>query len=154
MPRVYLKGLPELKRKLIALKKETEKDMIPIMERAATEITEMMKRMSPVDDGDLRDSIGWTFGQAPKRAIKFGKFKGGSLTITIYAGNETAFYAHWTEFGTRAHTITENQGGLVVSHPGSAAHPFFFPSWRASKRPVKKMIAKGIQDAVRRVSRT
>ena len=138
MARVYLKGLPELKRKLVALKVKTEAEIQPVMATAAGEVVAMMRRFVPVDEGDLRDSIGWTFGEAPKRTIKIGKFKQGSLTVTIYAGGEQAFYAHMVEFGTIK----------------TSAQPFFWPSWRAMRKPIKRRIAKAIQDAVRNVSRT
>lgn len=153
MARVYLKGLPQLKNKLIRLRKETIDKVRAAMEAAASEITDMMRRLVPVDYGDLRDSIGWTWGDAPKGSISMSHTIAGH-TITIFAGNQTAFYARWVEFGTRPHNVAKGGGnksfsGTPIPHPGSAARPFFFPSYRANKKQVKAMIRKAITSAVR-----
>lgn len=151
MARVYLKGLPELKRKLIRLKEQTQNEIAPAMAQAAERCVDMMKRLVPVDDGKLRESIGWTFGDAPNGAIKVATYKQGILTLTIYAGDEEAFYARFVEFGTRAHT----QGGEFAGteHPGTPAQPFFFVSYRASKKEMKRIIRKAISDAVKKAIR-
>lgn len=144
MAKVYLQGLPELKKKLILLRTKTEAAIAPVMAEAGNEITEMMKRLVPVDRGTLRDSIGWTFGEAPEGSIKVGTFKQGALTLTIYAGSKEAFYARWVEFGTHG----------SAGHAATPAQPFFYVSWRANRKPVKRKIAKAIQEAVEDVSRT
>ena len=163
MARVYLKGLPELKRKLIALQEHTAAEVAPALIKAADDTTGMMKRLAPVDEGDLRNSIGWTFGEVPKGAISLKTrsvlVKGQIMKITIYAGDEKAYYARWVEFGTRAHNVAKGGGlksfsGEAVTHPGAGARPFFYPSWRAMKKPIKKAISKAIQEAVRNVART
>lgn len=146
MARVYLKGLPQLKAKLIRLKEQTASRVRPAMEQAAQRVVEMMKRQVPVDHGDLRDSIGWSWGNAPKGSIKAASVNG----ITIFAGNEKAFYARFVEFGTAPHI----QGGTVPGSqsPGTVAQPFFFPSWRASKKAIKAALRKAIREAVRSVA--
>ena len=151
MARVYLKGLPELKAKLLRLKEHTAKDVAPAMAAAGDKVVEMMKRLAPVDDGTLRDSIGWTFGDAPKGAIKVATIKEGLLRLTIFAGNEKAFYARFVEFGTAPHV----QGGQFAGtqHPGNPAQPFFFVSYRAMKKEIKSIVRKAIQEAVRKAIR-
>lgn len=143
MARVYLKGLPQLKAKLERLKNETASRVRPAMEQVAQGVVEIMKRQVPVDSGDLRDSIGWAWGAGPKGSISVASVNG----LTIFAGNETAFYARWVEFGTAPH----EQGGSHpgTQHPGTSAQPFFFPSWRASKKSVKAALRKAIKEAVR-----
>jgi HK97 gp10 family phage protein len=151
MARVYLKGLPQLKAKLIRLKTETAKDIAPAMAAAGDKVVEMMKRLAPVDEGKLRDSIAWTFGDAPKGAIKVATVKEGILRLTIYAGNEDVFWARFVEFGTAPHV----QGGEFAGteHPGNPAQPFFFPSYRALKKEIKSMVRKAIREAVRKAVR-
>lgn len=143
MARVYLKGLPQLKAKLIKLKERTATAVRPAMERAADEVVAMMKRLVPVDSGDLRDSIGWTFGAAPEGALAVATARSGNLKLTIFAGDAKAFYARWVEFGT-----APGDG-----HAGTNPQPFFFPSWRAMRKSVKRQIAKAIRDAVRTAAR-
>lgn len=147
MARVYLKGLPQLKAKLIKLKEQTAEQMKPAMAQAAQSVVDMMQRQVPVDKGDLRDSIGWTFGDKPKYAQAISRQTSGGLTITIFAGNTKVRYAHLVEFGTAPHA----QGGMFegTEHPGTNAQPFFWPSWRAKKRDVRRILRAAIKEAVR-----
>lgn len=157
MAKAYLKGLPSLKRKLIRLKDETMPSIRPAMEQAAELITSTMRSYAPVEDGDLRASIGWTWGDAPKGSISVSHSIAGNK-ITIYAGNETAFYARWVEFGTAPHNIAKGggtksfakSGSEGVKHPGARARPFFYPAYRVHKKQAKAMIAQQIKLAVQK----
>ena len=151
MARVYLKGLPQLKAKLIRLKEQTAERIKPAMERVAQELVDMMKRQVAVDHGDLRDSINWTWGDKPKYAQAISTTKVAGLRLIIYAGNTKVRYAHLVEFGTAPHP----QGGSApgTQHPGTAAQPFFFTSYRAMKKQIKSAIAKAIRAAVKEAVR-
>lgn len=162
MARVFLKRLPNLKQKLIRLKTQTESRVSIAMEGAATEITEMMKRLASDSNksGKLVASIGWTWGAPPSGSISFGHSV-GSKRITIYAGGPEAFYARWIEFGTAPHALA--QGSRRASgkkqdegkhHPGTMAQPFFFNSYRALKKKSKLMMQKAIRQAIKEVART
>ena len=93
------------------------------MEECAAEIVAEMKLLVPVDSGDLRDSIGWTWGDIPAGSfiideIRSGKNAGqqyATLRIKIYAGSREAFYARFIEFGTKT---------------GVRAQPFFFAAYK------------------------
>lgn len=150
MARVYLKGLPQLKAKLVRLKEGTAPAVQGAMARAAQLIVDMMKRHVPVDHGDLRDSIGWTFGDKPKYAQAVTSVRFGATRVTIFAGNTKVRYAHLVEFGTKPHP----QGGEFegTSHPGTTAQPFFFSSYRALKKDAQKIIRLAIRDAVRKAA--
>jgi len=89
--------------------------------------------------------------------------RAGDLVITIFAGNDEAFYARWVEFGTRPHTITVKNAptlsrggvnfGTSVSHPGaSTANAFFFPAYRAMRKRIKTRISRAINKSVRDVA--
>lgn len=105
------------------------------MEKGAKELVAAMKRMVPVDSGDLRDSIGWTWGSAPKgsRVLAESASDSRGLKITVYAGNNEAFYARWVEFGTSK----------------SAAHPFFFPAYRSLRKRIKSRITREMRKAIK-----
>jgi HK97 gp10 family phage protein len=121
------------------------------MEQGADETVAMMKRLAPVlkrpDDrrraGALRDSIGWTWGEAPAGSFIIGTVQGRdykTMRITIYAGTrdkklgaDDAFYARWVEFGTVKMT----------------AQPFFFVSWRSMKKRVRSRIARNVRKAIK-----
>jgi HK97 gp10 family phage protein len=148
-----MQGLAKLRRKLAKLPSVAEAMIRRTMEAKADEIVAMMKSLVPVDDGKLRDSIGWTWGKAPKGSISIGSVRassGNDLTLTIYAGNSEAYYARWVEFGTSPH---ENKGLFAGSdHPGTAPQPFFYVSWRANKKRVVRAVRKSVRDAAKKVA--
>ncbi len=112
-------GLAKLNRKLAKLPAAAEKRIKEAMGQGADEIVALMKSLVAVDSGELRDSIGWTWGDAPKYSQKIATVKSadGKLVITIYAGNSKVRYAHLVEFATKAH---ENAGQFPgTQHPGT-----------------------------------
>ncbi|TXI03387.1 MAG: HK97 gp10 family phage protein [Rhizobium sp.] len=131
-----LKQLPAVARELIRAE----------MAKAADEIVGMMKRLAPVlavpvkdrRSGALRDSIGWTWGAAPKGSVVVASVasKSDDMRITIYAGNAEAYYARWVEFGTQK----------------MRAHPYFYVSWRANKRRTVRRLGKAVRDAAKKVA--
>ncbi|UXN62905.1 HK97 gp10 family phage protein [Phyllobacterium sp. A18/5-2] len=106
------------------------------MEQGAEEVVAMMKQLAPVDDGDLQMSISWTWGKPPKGSRVIAKSNpdatGGPI-ITIFAGNEKAYYAAFQEFGTVK----------------MRAHAFFFPSWRALRKRVRSRITRNVNKAIK-----
>lgn len=141
-----VKGIAQLNRKLtVTIPAKVEAETKKAMEKSADELVAMMKRLAPVlkdtdprrRPGDLRDSIGWTWGEAPKGSFTIMKSSGGreyaGLKITIYAGNKDAFYARWVEFGTQK----------------MPAQEFFFPSYRAMRKRIKSRITREMKKAIR-----
>ncbi|MBY3386403.1 HK97-gp10 family putative phage morphogenesis protein [Rhizobium laguerreae] len=147
-----VKGLKELQRKLDRLPAVAKARIREAMEQGADEIVTMMRSLVPTDRGDLRDSIAWTYGRAPKGALSLGKVQavGGDLTITIYAGNATAYYSRFVEFGTASHTAGGKFAGATI--PAIAASPFFFVSFRANRKKVKSRITRAINKAAKEVA--
>ncbi|RUM99156.1 HK97 gp10 family phage protein [Pseudaminobacter arsenicus] len=145
-------GLKRLNAKLKKLPKAAEMAVKEAMEQGANEIVAMMKSLVAVDSGDLRDSIGWTWGEAPKYSQRIASIKArdGKLALTIFAGNNKVRYAHLVEFSTRAHV---NGGKFAGSmHPGTKAQPFFFVSWRALRRRTKSRITRAITKSAKQVA--
>lgn len=119
------------------------------MEEGAQEIVDAMKAAAPVLKspdkrrrvGALRDSIGWTWGDAPAgtfviASVRSGRNRGdqyATLRITIYAGSKDAFYARFQEFGTK----------------DMPAHPFFFPTWKAARAEFRNRIRQRVRAAIR-----
>ncbi|MGE0214000.1 MAG: HK97-gp10 family putative phage morphogenesis protein [Parvibaculaceae bacterium] len=132
-------GLTKLERKLNRLPVAAKAKIKAAMEEGANQIVAMMKSLVPVDKGTLRDSIGWTWGRAPKGAsiIAVAKSKiGAEMTITIYAGSDEAYYARWQEFGTQT----------------APAHPYFYVSWRANRKEVRGRIRRATREAATQVA--
>jgi hypothetical protein len=65
---VKIKGLDRLQIKLKKFPEVAEKLVRAAMEQGAQEIVNMMQNLVPVDDGELMESIGWTWGTAPNTA--------------------------------------------------------------------------------------
>jgi HK97 gp10 family phage protein len=113
------------------------------IEKQAAKVVADMKRLVPVDSGALRDSINWTWGDAPKGSITLGTVRGRTnarISVTIYAGTRDkslgsadAFYARFQEFGTVK----------------MAANPFFFPAWRANKPRVNAALKRAVGRALK-----
>lgn len=145
-------GLDRLNRKLAKLPIAAEKRIKEAMAQGADEIVTLMKSLVAVDTGELRDSIGWTWGEAPKYSQRIGTLRSsdGKLTLTIYAGNSKVRYAHLVEFATAAHV----NGGMFAGsmHPGTQAQPFFFVSYRALRRRTKSRITRAITKSAKEVA--
>ncbi len=133
-----VKGLDALRRKFTqTVPAEVRKAATAALEKGAQEIVDMARSLVRVDSGELRDSIDWTWGDAPAGSLVLGTVGGqeyGTLRITIYAGNDDAFYAAWQEFGT------QNQ----------RANPYFFPAYRSLRRRVRSRITRDINKAIKK----
>ncbi|MFG1333989.1 HK97-gp10 family putative phage morphogenesis protein [Xanthobacter autotrophicus] len=160
-------GLPSLRRKLRAMPDMAKAEIMLAMEAAAEDIVRMAKNLVPVDKGDLLLSISWTWGDPPKGVklvAKSKKVKGlGDLRITVFAGNDEAFYARWVEFGTKATPARASRRNrnyrrtLVMTkeykaHAATPAQPFFFPAYRANKKRVKSRVSRAITKAAKKVA--
>jgi len=133
-------GVAKLRRKLDALVAVGRDEIKRAMETSADEIVALAKNLVPVDKGDLKDSIGWTWGKAPKGAMTLGTVQSNEVdsgfTITIFAGNSEAYYARWVEFGTQK----------------MAAQPYFYPSYRALRRRSKSRVTRAVTKAIKKVA--
>lgn len=148
-----LEGRARLLAKMAALPKEVRSAIKQALAEGADEITEMQKRLAPVKDGDLRDSIKQTWGAGRVRYSSLNAAAGAGdpdLTVRISAGNSKVRYAHLVEFGTRPHV---NGGKFAGSlHPGTRAQPFFYPAVRALRRRVKSRITRATTKAAKKVA--
>ena len=135
---------PRLRARLAKIPDIAREAAAAAMEEGAQEIVDAMKMAAPIERGDLRDSIGWTWGEVPAGSfmideIRSGKNKGdqyATLRIKIYAGNKDAFYARFQEFGTR-------------SHP---ARPFFFSTWSKERAKFRRRIRDRIRKRIKEAS--
>jgi HK97 gp10 family phage protein len=146
-------GLDRLRKKLQRFPEVAEAEIKAAMEASANEIVALAKSLAPTDSGDLRNSIAWTYGDAPKGAIVLGRVKAsnsGNLRITVYAGGPDAYYARFIEFGTAPHI---NGGRFAGSgHPGTSAQPFFYPAYRAARKRARGRVTRAVNKAAKRVA--
>lgn len=137
-----VEGLAQFQRRWRDIPRKVREAAKEALEAGAQELVDDMKAVVPVDRGLLRDSIGWTWGDAPEGALTLGTVSGNeyaTLRITIYAGRsgnnlyDKGYYARFVEFGT----------------VNSAARPFFYPVYRARKRRVKSRVTRAITKAIK-----
>ncbi len=148
-----VQNVERLKRRLAAIPKAARAEIRKALEKGAQEIKTMARVMAPVKDGDLRESIDYTFGAfSPEnsnvRGVSASDGLGDpDLSVTIHAGDAKAFYAAFVEFGTAPHP----QGGQFTGtqHPGTAPQPFFYPAYRLLKKRVKGRIGRAVRKAAR-----
>ena len=129
--------------------------MKPALEKGAQEITEMQKRLVPVDSGALRNSIGYTFGtyrpdNANVRGVAAGFDGDADLSVTIHAGDAVAWYAKLVEFGVSPHTAGGKFKG--AKHPGTAPNGFFYAPARSLAKRVKARVSRAMSKAVKAIA--
>ena len=129
-------NLRSINKRFAAVPDAVRSEVKVALAKSADELVAMMKRLVPVDEGDLRDSIGWTWGAAPKGTVKVGGVDAGGkdLAVTVFAGGPGAYHAHLVEFGTVK----------------SAAQPYFLPAWRALRTRIRRRIATAVSKGVKK----
>lgn len=164
-----------LRAKFRALPKAVRRHLQQALDESGKDVSDAIRRRVPVDDGDLRDSVGYVFGDAPPTSATQALRTGGpkdddpatDLKVTVYEGNDVAFYAGFVEHGTapgkkgdragaRNADIAQNKtAGRTVqrTHTGTEAQPHFFPTWREKKRSVKARMAKAVKAGVAEIAK-
>lgn len=144
-----IQGLDKLRRKLAEIPAEAVAAARDAVVQGAEEVAALQKTLSPVDDGDLRDSIHVTRpGEStPPYAQSSGSRQARENEAIVTAGNSAVRYAHLVEFGSAPHVNAGQYAG--TQNPGTSAQPFFFPGYRALRRRVRSRITRNINKAVK-----
>jgi len=135
MARTRVQNLDKLRAKLRRMPDEVKREIRGALEKNANELVQMQKRLVPVDDGDLRDSIQWEWGSGDESRIGVKGQEG--LAITVSAGDEAAFYAKWVEFGTS---------------DGKPSQGFFYSPYRALRKRMKSRLSRAQNKAIRKIA--
>lgn len=127
--------LDRLNRRFAAVLKNVREMLPPAVLKGANEVADMQRRLAPVDEGDLRDSITVTppGGTTPPYSQPGGSRTAGELEAIVTAGNSNVRYPHHVEHGTSK----------------MKARPFFFPGWRFARRRSLDRIRRYGRKAVR-----
>ncbi len=153
-----VENLERLERKLKALaaiRGPVRRRVRQALEQVGASVSGQMRAVVPSRTGALRASIRVVFGDfrqdnANVRGVGAAGRGDPDLSMRIVAGDATAFYAAWVEFGTAAHIAGGKFAG--ADHPGAAPSPFFFPVWRVNRRAAKARMGRamraGIKEAV------
>jgi len=115
-----VEGLERLRKRIARLPAKMKAEVKVAIETGADELVAMQKRLVPIEQGDLQDSIRKERGRH-------------ELSVSVKAGSNAVFYARFQEFGT-------------VGHP---PQPFFYPPYRALRRRIRSRIGRAVGKAVR-----
>lgn len=141
-----IEGLEKTLARIKAMPAAAQAQISQALEKGATELVAMQKRLAPVEEGDLRDSIEWHWtgqgdaGQGNDSAYRQSAKGAAHLAVTITAGGAPkSGHAGWVEFSTAA----------APGHAATPAQPFFFPAYRALQKRIRSRIARAMGKAVR-----
>lgn len=161
-----MRGRDSLLKKLKAIQGAPRKAMRAALEKGAKDVVATAKHFAPVNDGKLRDSIGYTFGEyTPDNPNVRGVATPGGgdpdLTVIVHAGNRDAYYAAFVEWGT-AQAAAEGPRrdkrykSIEVMTKGSRGHaatpeqPFFYPAYRMHKKRVADAVKRAARKAIKK----
>lgn len=139
-----------LRRKLKAIPVEARKAVRAQLRENGHELAEMQRRLVPIKTMALHDSIKTKDVSTSTR-----------IAVRNSAGGAKAPHARWVEFGTAAKAAeparqSKNYRRTVVmtkaksAHHGTTAQPFFWPSYRALKRKMKRKASAAGLKAIRK----
>jgi len=140
-----IEGMDELNRNLTELKRS---QAVSVVRRAliasAAPTVEAAKASVPVDDAQLKDSIGASVKLTTRQMRRHRKTKGD---VTVFVG-PSAPHAHLVEFGTSPHPNKGRYAGTM--HPGTAPQPFMRPAWESTKMEVLETLKKKLWEEMTR----
>lgn len=120
-----LKGARELQALLDTLPAKIEANILRGGLRAGAKVLmEEIKNAAPVDDGDLLASI--------RISTSLRK---GQVRVLVKVGDKRAWYAHFIEFGTKPHAMSEESDQKERRlHPGARPNPFIRTAFDAHQQ--------------------
>lgn len=131
-------GREALHRKLAAMPAAIKQRVKQALATSADEIVTLAKSLVPRETGALANSIGWTWGDAPDGSMALATAGAGEFKITVYAGDDEAFYARWVEFGRE----------------GVEARGYLFPAYRTLRKRARSRISRAVGAALKEVARS
>lgn len=143
-----INGRDRMRKVLKALPKTTRNKIRGALLAGGEDMANVMRRLVPFDQGDLRDSIKVTpADQLPEvynKARSRRKEKDADLAVIVHVDE---FYAALVEFGTPPHINLGQFPG--TSHPGTRGQPYFWPGYRSQKKRVIARINKAARQGIK-----
>lgn len=133
-------GREALTRRLNELAPNVEKYAAAAKLEIAQDAAKQIAARAPRDTGDYAESIEGGLLSSRPRQQQIGIQATKDKDATGVFGK---FTWRWLEFGTAPHAI-----GSGV-HPGTAAQPHIFPTWRSLKKKARRKLLAAVNKAVR-----
>lgn len=155
MAKVRILRSKQFTEKLRKLRQNTQPHVRAALAEGARDIVAMAQRLVPDGPGtgerDLKGTIKWRFGAEEGGGSDAKTGRSAATTVHITAGDDKNPEARWIEFGTAPFT---NEGIYKgTANPGITAQPYFFPAYRANKKPIKRAISQAIRRAIKEAVR-
>jgi HK97 gp10 family phage protein len=164
--KIDVKGLKELEKALTLLPlRVAVKHASKAVREGAKVIQQAARAKVPVDTGNLKRSISVKVLNRNRDAYQVTAMVGPEIVGRRSSKKKKidAFYAHWVEYGTKAHHIpkqgvndkvmTDGQGkffGRSVDHPGIPFQPFMRPAFdeniAAAQKIIQDVLTVGVAD--------
>lgn len=127
--------IARLQRRLEAIPEAVREQVRPALMVSGEDLAASMRRLAPVDEGDLQESITVTGPgeQTPAYSQPGGAQIAGELEVLVTAGNTDVRYPHLVEYG--------------IAH--APAQPFFWPAFRLGLKKLASRVKRAISKAVR-----
>lgn len=169
-------NLERLKAKFRALPDAIKAEVRKPMADTAQKVADLAVHLAPIlkaphkgrVSGALKNSIDWNWGPPPPSSVlggrgkkNFQSYHAGDLKLSIFAGNDIAWYARFVEFGVqkqrKGERVESGSGRKRKSKrnvfTGIPAQPFFFPAWRAYRQTMKSSAASAVRKAAQAVAK-
>ncbi|NTF07183.1 HK97 gp10 family phage protein [Agrobacterium rubi] len=150
-------GRQELTRRLSALAPNIEKHAATEKKAAGDELAEAIRLKAPTGDTlDYMESIqADVIADRPAQELTGIRATKDPTAVGLFA----KFTWRFLEFGTRPHNVAKGGGTVLgkkqvegsgaIMHPGSAAKPHIFPTYRALKPKIRSRIRNAVNRAIR-----
>ncbi|MEF2071903.1 HK97-gp10 family putative phage morphogenesis protein [Consotaella aegiceratis] len=129
-------GLSKLQKRFAAIPEDVRAAAQKSALKQADTMAATMRRLAPVDSGDLKESI--TVTPAGQSTPPYSQPGGSSVVpenaAAVTVGDDDVRYPHLVEYGTKK----------------APAHPFFWPAVRLHNKKAKAAIKSAIRRAVKK----
>lgn len=129
-------SVEELKRRLTQILPSVTAETMAEVRKQGERLADLMRRSVPVETGKLKRSIRVEPG---RNKVSVRVMAGGELTtVEVRGGSGIPYdYSRGVEFGTAK----------------STAEPFFWPSYRLLKRPIRSSLSRAVRKGIEKIYR-
>ena len=145
-----IKGKDEFLAQIGRLPQAIREEVRKALTTSAQEATDLMQRFAPVEQGKLRASIDFTFGEAPEGSLsstsanaRAAKGEAG-LSVTMFAGDESTIVTN--SRGVRFQNARLQEFGTA----NMARNPFFFPAYRLTRKRAKSRLQRSVRNGAKK----
>jgi HK97 gp10 family phage protein len=146
-----IEGREQLRKKFAAMPKAVRDEVAKAIVTSAEQLTGMQKQLAPIERGTLRDSIRYTVAEG--ESFKATIVAGGIAETRREVRKGSSIFtdeAILMEFGTRSHLAGGKfKGALIPVEPPRA---FFYPAYRALKKPIKARLSRAITTGIKKAA--